>query len=267
MWHLRIVGTILSVAGTLMVITGVRLAFTKYDFSSTQDVSTWVGSTGVSLLIAVLGVYLLKRSVARPKVAKEPEGNADADDKPSRSGLLVPFIIIFGVGGAYGLLQIADVAVEHLAVRGKVVSGEGKAGVARTFRGDGVTFSLPEGWTSVPLQRTKTMARLISPGSTPRQLKAMIMVDTGRPTIPDAKGTAASLAKQWGATVLEQQTELDGVPAVRVRGKNPGPGVKPVEAIVAIRKGRVYMIMGGVAPGESCEEAVEHVRKSWKWVD
>jgi hypothetical protein len=93
------------------------------------------------------------------------------------------------------------------------------------------------------------------------------MVETGRPSIPSAEGTARALADQWGAKLLAERTDLGGVPALRIRGTNPGPGTNPVEGIVALREGKIYMIMAGVAPGEDCAAAVEHVRKTWKWTE
>jgi hypothetical protein len=39
----RVLGTILCLAGTLMTITGVRLGFTLYDLTSTHDLSKWAG--------------------------------------------------------------------------------------------------------------------------------------------------------------------------------------------------------------------------------
>ena len=263
---MRIIGTILAVIGTLMTITGVRLAFTNYDFSSSKDVSTWVGSTGVCLLIVALGFYLIKRGSKKPTAQAGTEPGAEQKPARAGSGMLIPLIIVLGCGFAFGLLQIADAALKHVGKRSdtNIVDSQGEG---KTFKGGGISFSLPEGWRSLPPRQDKTLALLVSPNSTPREPKAMIMVESGRPSIPDMQGTAKALAKQWGATVANKKTVLDGAPSLRVHGKAPGPGVRPVEAIVTIRDGRLYLIMGGVAPGETCADAVEHVRKTWKWAD
>ena len=46
------------------------------------------------------------------------------------------------------------------------------------------------------------------------------------------------MAKDWGGSVVAEPTTLDGTPAYRVRAEPGGPGLKPVEGIVAHHAGR-----------------------------
>jgi hypothetical protein len=93
-----------------------------------------------------------------------------------------------------------------------------------------------------------------------------MMVDTGKPTDASLASTAEKPARAWGGEVLEEKTTLDGVEALRVRVRKPGKGLRPVEGVVAMRNGRLYMLMGGAVPGESVVDPVEEVRKGWKWI-
>ena len=93
----------------------------------------------------------------------------------------------------------------------------------------------------------------------------MILIDFGRPTEKDALASARGLAKTWGGAVLAEPTTLDGIPAYRVRAEPRGPGLTPVEGVVAHHAGRLYLIMGGAVPGQAIAGEVEEVRRGWKW--
>jgi hypothetical protein len=254
-----VAGTALCTVGLLMVLQSVYLAITKYDFGSVREVSTWVGGMGLSLVICAAGAWLMKRGAAHPSAGGSAGGDPSAP--PRQSPLLVPMTIVLGVGAAYGLMLVAGAIIR----RSRHPAASPVA--PERFSGRGVAFDLPDGWLRMKPDKQKLLAWVISPGSDRRQPKAMIMVETGKPRSPDLAETAAGYAAMWGAKVLEEPTDLAGVPARRVRGKNPTPEMRPVEAVIAIRRGQIYLIMGGVTAGHSCSAEVEGIRRSWKWAD
>jgi hypothetical protein len=131
---------------------------------------------------------------------------------------------------------------------------------------EGASFREPKGWVRLPLAKGKTRGYFISGDSDRLAPKAMMMVDIGKPTVATALATAEGLAKDWGGRVLDEKTTLDGVEAVRVRVEKPGPGLRPNEAVIAMKDGKIYLLMGGSTPGTSISAEVEEVRAGWKWV-
>jgi uncharacterized membrane protein len=59
---MRIAGIILTVVGVLMLLSGVNLAFTKYDLKSSHDLSKLFGGLGVSAVILLGGVAMISKS-------------------------------------------------------------------------------------------------------------------------------------------------------------------------------------------------------------
>ena len=55
---MRVAGLIIAGIGGLLVLSGVNLAVTQYDLSSSHDMSKWLGGMGVSLLMVVVGLVL-----------------------------------------------------------------------------------------------------------------------------------------------------------------------------------------------------------------
>jgi hypothetical protein len=132
---------------------------------------------------------------------------------------------------------------------------------------DGASFSEPKGWTRLAPDKPKTKGWFISPDSDRAAPKLMIMVDVGKPVDPSIASTAEKMARNWGGTVLKEKTTLDGVEAIRVRSERPRSSIQPVEAVIAVRGDKLYMLMGGAISGRSVVEPVEEVRKSWKWTE
>jgi hypothetical protein len=65
---MKVAGVIVAVFGGLMVLSGLNLALTKYDLSSSHDLSEFLGAMGVSIVIIVVGLVLYtKGSKATPK--------------------------------------------------------------------------------------------------------------------------------------------------------------------------------------------------------
>ncbi|HZL35156.1 MAG TPA: hypothetical protein VFC78_07595 [Tepidisphaeraceae bacterium] len=136
----------------------------------------------------------------------------------------------------------------------------------RQFPTVGVAFTPPAGWQEMTRDKHKMVAGWVSSDSRPRDIHAMIQVEAAKPTVDDAQATAKAMAGDWGGKVADSPLTLDGKPAWRVESPTPAKsGLQPVEGIIAMREGYVYMIMGGVTPGHSCHDAIESIRKSWKW--
>jgi hypothetical protein len=182
-------------------------------------------------------------------------------------------------GAGFGVVAVAFLAVAVPQVVGSGLAAaqpaEGKeAGRPEADRRLrlptwGVSLVPPEGWTEQVRDKPKTIARWALPGGRPNEVKAMIMVEDGVPQKAGATAAEAveGLAKAWGGIVSDTPTTLDGVPAVRVTAPPRSPRLSPVEAIAALHRGRIYLIMGGVAGGASCAAEVEALRSSWKWID
>jgi hypothetical protein len=133
---------------------------------------------------------------------------------------------------------------------------------------EGASFSEPRGWTRAALQRESCKGWFLSPDRTPEgSPKAMIMLDIVETGEKDAKTSAESLARAWGGNVAEKPTSLDGEAAWRVQYAKPESGCRPIEGVIALRKGKLYVLMGAVCPGRSVADELEELRKGWKWVE
>jgi hypothetical protein len=129
----------------------------------------------------------------------------------------------------------------------------------------GIAVSSPPGWQQLPPDRLSIVTRWISPGSRAGNVQGIIMIEMKKPALPDAGQIAASLAKDWGGRVAEKQDSLDGEVAWRILAE-PKAGLQPVEGLLTIHDGRLYLIEGGVTAGHSCHGPVEFIRQSWKWI-
>lgn len=68
---MKIFGIVLAVVGGLMVMSGLKLVFTEYDMSDTQDISKAVGSLAVSIAMIAAGGYLAFGNAGKDKPDKE----------------------------------------------------------------------------------------------------------------------------------------------------------------------------------------------------
>lgn len=58
---MRVVGTIVSVVGGLLLLSASKLALTRYNFSSPHDISKAMGGFAFAILVLALGIYLFQR--------------------------------------------------------------------------------------------------------------------------------------------------------------------------------------------------------------
>src|SRR6185437_10609952 len=82
----------------------------------------------------------------------------------------------------------------------------------------------------------------------------------------DTVATANALAAKWGGRVVNDHVNLDGETACLVQAKPTKPALQPVEGLVAMHDGNLYLVTGGVTPGHSCDAEFEAIRQSWKWI-
>ncbi len=58
---MKVAGLVIAAFGGLMVLGSINLALTQYDLRSSHDLSKWLGGTGISLLIVVVGLVLFAK--------------------------------------------------------------------------------------------------------------------------------------------------------------------------------------------------------------
>ena len=130
---------------------------------------------------------------------------------------------------------------------------------------EGFSFERPNGWSRAAPDKDNTKAMLLLGGERSDVAKAMIKVDVGTPASRDPKVMAASLAQDFGGKVQPEPADLDGERGIQVLASSPNPGLSSKKALVAIRRGKVYLLMAGAVAGTDISDAFEQVRKSWKW--
>ncbi len=129
----------------------------------------------------------------------------------------------------------------------------------------GIAVGSPVGWQQLPPDRVGIATRWVSPGSRAGNVQGIIMVEMKKPALPDAGQIASSLAQEWGGRLVDKQDSLDGEMAWRILAE-PHVSLQPVEGLLTIHEGRLYLIEGGVTAGHSCHDQIESIRQSWKWI-
>ena len=139
---------------------------------------------------------------------------------------------------------------------------------AKPIVAHGASFSEPKGWKRVATEGPTSKGFFHSPDSDREgHPKAMILIDIMETDEATSRVSATRMAREWGGKVLDEKTTLDGVEASRVQYSKPKSGCRPIEGVLAIKGGKLYVLMGAVAPGRSVAGDLEAVRKGWKWVD
>jgi hypothetical protein len=59
--HIKTVGIVVTVFGCLLLLSAIKVATTKYDLSSTHDISKCFGAFGFAAGVTAAGVFLLRR--------------------------------------------------------------------------------------------------------------------------------------------------------------------------------------------------------------
>lgn len=207
-----------------------------------------VGQFLIPYVLLITAVYLLSKARQRSRGTER-----------SKLGYVLLGINVVFVIGYCGIYLSSSL--------GHTAGIEESVGVvdANEVSTDDFSFLIPDGWSRVPPDHTKTKVMLLAGASYRAEADAMIKVDVGRPLDPGVDVTAEGLAEAWGGVVLKGETTLDGERALVIRSEHRGTGLQPVEGIAVFRNDRLYLIMGGVTEGHSVVDAVEKIRESWKW--
>lgn len=126
------------------------------------------------------------------------------------------------------------------------------------------TFRTPKGWT--PNRSDKeTYVILSRSNETYPNLSQMISIDVGKPVIPTARASADGFAANWRGRVEDASLSVDGEVAFRVTIPPDKKMVRPIDAVVTMRDGRLFMIMGGARETGDVNAAIDDIVASWKW--
>jgi hypothetical protein len=124
-------------------------------------------------------------------------------------------------------------------------------------------FEIPAGWQMLEPEMGKTKASLLRIRPNSQLPEGLLKVDVGKPVGPNALKTAQTLAGADGR-VLPDRISLDGVEAIRVETPSKDFS-RPHLAAVAIRDGRLYLVMAAAENGSDITDAFDHVVKTWHW--
>jgi hypothetical protein len=126
-------------------------------------------------------------------------------------------------------------------------------------------FEIPAGWRREQPGGENTKAALVLDGEKPNTVDGLLTVDSGKPAVSTARAMAQSLARKDGQ-VFPDSISIDGIEGIRV--ETPSENLsRPHFAVVAFRKGKVYLIMAAEQNGADVSEAFDHVLKTWHWND
>jgi hypothetical protein len=92
------------------------------------------------------------------------------------------------------------------------------------------------------------------------------MVELLAPLSSDGEHVASELAGHWGGVVVDHDQTLDGETAWHIKVSTSPATLQPVEGFVAFHNGRCFLLDGGVVGKASCQDALESLRSSWKWI-
>ena len=127
------------------------------------------------------------------------------------------------------------------------------------------TFETPKGW--VPNRSGKnTYAILSRANETYPYLTRMISIDIGKPVEPTTKAVAEAFANKWRKGQVEVLSlQIDGEVAFRVTVPPNNNTMQPVDCVIAMRDGVVFMLIGGAKANGDVSDALDEVVASWKW--
>ena len=126
------------------------------------------------------------------------------------------------------------------------------------------TFTTPIGWTANRSDKNSYAVLSLSDEKYPN-LTRMISVDIGKPVEATTEANAISFAKQWGGKVQDASLALDGEPALRVVISPDGKSLRPIDCVLTVRNGRLFMIIAGAMRNDEISSALDELINSWKW--
>lgn len=128
-------------------------------------------------------------------------------------------------------------------------------------------FTVPKNWKPNLAGGPNKSAVILTFGAETKEedLTARIDIGIGISKAPTSKDLAETWAKEWAGVVEKETVQLDGEEAYRVTIPADGT-LKPTEAILLVKDKRGFMLMGGAKePSKALSEALEEIRKTWKW--
>ena len=105
------------------------------------------------------------------------------------------------------------------------------------------TFRTPKGWS--PNRSGGNTYAILSRVGESYPFTQMISIDIGKPVAPTTEATANAFAKKWNGQVAPISSKIDGETAFRVNIPPDHKTVRPIDCIIAIRDGRLFMLIGG----------------------
>ncbi len=126
------------------------------------------------------------------------------------------------------------------------------------------TFTIPKGWTANRSDKN-TYAILSRSNENHPNLSQMISIDIGKPVDPTARASADGFAAKWGGRVEDASLSVDGEMAFRVTCPPDNKTVRPIDCVVMMRDGRLFMLIGGARETGNLNAAIDEIVASWKW--
>ena len=203
-------------------------------------------------------------SLSDPQPAQSTPVN---DVKPKRSfaawwGIFtVLFITLLAMTSLYLARRLRAATVHNSAVA--VATVPPSKGLSLPLYG--LKLEIPPDWRQVPPDRSNIAVRWISPGSREDNVSGAIMIEVAKPAILDVERIAAGLAERWHGELVDKPDTLGGEPACRIVA-SVTEDLQPVEGLVCIHQGRLYLIEGDVTDGHACHDQIETIRQGWAWI-
>lgn len=196
------------------------------------------------------------------------QGTPDTVVKPKRS-FLAGWVILALLAAGFLVMAsrhlIARIRAEIVQDTAAPVANVPPPTTALSLPRYGVTLNTPPQWHQVPPDRSNIAARWISPSSRAESVSGAVMIEVAKPSILDVKRIATSLAGKWHGELVDKPDSLGGEPAYRIVA-SVTEELQPVEGLVCIHEGRLYLLEGDVTDGHACHDQIETIRQGWAWM-
>jgi hypothetical protein len=123
----------------------------------------------------------------------------------------------------------------------------------------GFEFAIPDGWTRVAPDRSKTKAMILLNGTAWNNAHAMVKVDVGKPVFPTVEETA----KAFRGNAMTSVT-IDGQHGIRISTSSADLS-SPQHVVVVYRAGKAYLLMASGVRDVDVAKAFDEVLQSWHW--
>ena len=238
----------LIVLTTLMVIGTILIGF-NYAMQTGRDIPNAISySMGTVLLFCILtGIFSVIKS--------------------TRNNLVyIAFIIalLCLVGRAnFNLQKAIELKSESPQQQYLHVDEQKNTGHSFYSKEYGFKCTIPNGYLPARSSKKSEIGMFVYPNYS--DYEKMIIIEVGTPSMTDVLSTAKGLAEDWNGEVLPNPVNLDGVDALQIIVRNETTGLRPADAIVAMKDGKMFLVMAGLSSGQSCETEIKTILESWTW--